>query len=162
VRSNRAGSAVFDASGRYRYQLWRRWDPARPAVAFVLLNPSAADARRDDPTIHRCVGFAQRLGFGSLCVVNLFAWRAAKPKDLFAAPDPVGPENDRHLADAARRASAVLVGWGNHGSRGGRDARALAILGRSRRLLCLGLTRARAPRHPLYLRRESVATIFAP
>jgi hypothetical protein len=156
-----ARSAVFDATGRYRYQLWRRWDARRPSVAFVLLNPSRADAVRDDPTIRRCVAFAQRWGFGSLFVVNLFALRATKPKDLFADPDPVGPENDRHLAAVARRARAVVVAWGNHGSRLGRDARALACLPPRRPLLCLGVTRQRAPRHPLYLRKGTVPRIFA-
>ena len=37
--------ATFSADRRYRYRLWRRWDGARPVVAFVMLNPSTADAR---------------------------------------------------------------------------------------------------------------------
>ncbi|TMF61888.1 MAG: DUF1643 domain-containing protein, partial [Chloroflexi bacterium] len=67
--------ATFSADRRYRYRLWRRWDGARPVVAFVMLNPSTADARRDDPTIRRCIGFAKSWGFGGVEVVNLFAYR---------------------------------------------------------------------------------------
>ena len=53
------GSAVFDRGFRYRYALVRAWDARLPRVAFVMLNPSTADAERDDPTIRRCIGFAR-------------------------------------------------------------------------------------------------------
>src|SRR4028119_2392792 len=89
--------AIFDPTRTYRYALWRTWDAARPPVAFVLLNPSTADARRDDPTIRRCANFARTWGFGGLEVVNLFAFRATHPTDLKCAADPVGPQNDVHL-----------------------------------------------------------------
>lgn len=72
--------AVFDPAGRYRYSLRRRWDAAGARVAFVLLNPSTADGRRDDPTIRRCIGFAREWGFGGLEVVNLFAHRSNPPR----------------------------------------------------------------------------------
>jgi len=58
-----------------------------------MLNPSAADAFRDDPTIRRCMGFAQQWGYGSLSVGNLFAWRSHRPADLRLSEDPAGPEN---------------------------------------------------------------------
>ena len=31
--------------GQYRYTLSLRWNPAAPAVMFIMLNPSTADAR---------------------------------------------------------------------------------------------------------------------
>lgn len=108
--------AVFDPAGRYRYSLRRRWDAAGARVAFVLLNPSTADGRRDDPTIRRCIGFAREWGFGGLEVVNLFACRSTHPGGLRSAQDPVGPENDRFLAAAWDRADRVIVAWGNHGA----------------------------------------------
>ena len=138
--------ATFSADRRYRYRLWRRWDGARPVVAFVMLNPSTADARRDDPTIRRCIGFAKSWGFGGVEVVNLFAYRTTDPGELRRVADPVGADNDRHIQSAIARADLVVLAWG---------ARA-----RSRRLLslpqarCLGLTRAGQPRHPLYLRSD--------
>ena len=55
--------------------LGRRWCEGS-LVAFVLLNPSTADEEGDDPTIRRCIGFAQRHGFGGLEAVNLYAYRA--------------------------------------------------------------------------------------
>lgn len=156
-------AAVFDASGKYRYRLTRVWAPDAPRIAFVLLNPSTADHRRDDPTIRRCIGFARAWGFGGVEVVNLFAWRATLPRDLRRAREPVGTGNDRHLRTAARRAAWVVVAWGIHGAWRGRDRAALALLRRGGCApLCLGLTRDGQPRHVLYLPRETRPIPFPP
>lgn len=148
--------ARFDSTAMYRYTLWRTWDASLPRVAFVMLNPSTADHRVDDPTIRRCIGFARDWGYGSLVVVNLFAFRTPSPRQLGRAADPIGPDNDRHLWAARRRAHATIVAWGVHGAMHGRDRHVLELLGRSRRpILCLGLTDRGHPRHPLYLRRTT-------
>lgn len=153
VRRHRAGDrgawAEFSPCGRWRYVLARRW-AAGPGLLCVLLNPSRADAVRNDPTLLRCVARAQRLGFGGLRVVNLFAWRARDPAALGRAVDPVGPENDAALLRGARWADRILCGWGAGGRRSGRDAEVLRLLGR-RRLWHLGLTAGGQPRHPLYV-----------
>jgi len=140
------GGATFSRDRRYRYRLWRRWDRARPVVAFVMLNPSTADARRDDPTIRRCIGFARRWGYGGIEVVNLFAYRSTDPRLLRRLRDPVGRDNHRHIRRALRKAALVIVGWGAWTVRS-----PLEDLGRAR---CLGLTSGGQPRHPLYLRRD--------
>lgn len=95
--------------GPYRYTLTRVWEEERPRVCFVMLNPSTADASQEDPTIRRCLSFARSWGYGSLEVVNLFAWRATKPTDIFSAPSPVGEENDHHLALAFARAERIIA-----------------------------------------------------
>ncbi|HZU11832.1 MAG TPA: DUF1643 domain-containing protein [Chloroflexota bacterium] len=138
--------AIFDPSGTYRYALTRTWDEG-PEVTMVMLNPSAADAERDDPTIRRCIAFARAWGFGRLRVLNLFAYRTAEPSVLARADDPVGPENDRYLA-ASIRSDLLVVAWGNHGSLRGRAADAGRLF---RGAFCLGLTAVGQPRHPLYL-----------
>lgn len=148
--------ATFDPSGRYRYALWRRWDPARPTIAFIMLNPNRADGRVDDPTIRRCIGFARDWGFGALGVANLFGLRAREPAMLRRAGDPVGPDNDRHVARVARRAQLVIAAWGNDGALLDRDRAVLAMLAaRAIPVHCLGTTGRGCPRHPLYLRREA-------
>ena len=68
---------------RYWYWLHRDIAPlGREGLVFVLLNPSTAIATIDDPTIRRCMGFAAAWGYREPTVVNLFAIRATKPKDL--------------------------------------------------------------------------------
>src|SRR5882672_740313 len=118
--------AVFDRTGRYRYLLWRAWDQAAPGVAFVMLNPSTADARRDDPTIRACTRLARAWGFGSMRAVNLFALRTSDPSNLARARDPVGGQNDAYLVDAASAAGLVVLAWGNHGRLAGRCDAVLA------------------------------------
>lgn len=153
------GDAVFDADGTYRYRLRRTWAPGR-RVVFVMLNPNNADAVRDDPTIRRCVGFARRWGFGSLDVVNLFGYRAVDPRVLGRVADPVGPDNDRHLARAVRRADLVVCAWGASRVARKRAAEVARIL-RVADVRCLGLTKAGAPCHPLYLRGDAALRPFS-
>ena len=144
--------ADLSSCGAYRYALARRW-AAGPGIAFVLLNPSRADAVTSDPTLARCVGRARALGFGALRMVNLFAWRSPDPAALRGVADPVGLENDAALLRAAGWAGVVLCGWGAGGALGGRDVAVRRLLGR-RRLWHLGLTAGGQPRHPLYVRNE--------
>ncbi len=116
-----------------------------------MLNPSTADARRDDPTIRACVRLARAWGFGSMRAVNLFALCTPDPSHLAGARDPVGRRNDACLVDAASGAGLVVVAWGNHGHLAGRCDAVLAMLGAMRSMHCLGVTKSGQPRHPLYL-----------
>jgi len=153
------GSAVFSRCGRYRYVLRREWDSSRDAVLFIGLNPSTADARRDDPTIRRCIGFARSWGYGAVIVANLFAFRATDPAKLKVAGDPVGPRNDRWLARLRGEAGMTVAAWGVHGKLRSRDEEFLAEGGE---LYCLGRTKGGCPRHPLYLRGDAGVVRFAP
>lgn len=145
--------AVLSEDGLYRYSLTRTWEPSVWRLAFIMLNPSTADASVDDPTIRRCMGFARKFGYGGITVCNLYAYRATKPADMFAAADPVGPENDGWLSRLlSARGSAqvpVVAAWGAH-ARPDRVAAVLAMPG-AEVLHCLGYTKAGQPRHPLML-----------
>ncbi len=145
-----ARGAVFDPDGAYRYRLWRTWDTALPAAAFILLNPSTADASHDDPTLRRCLGFARAWGYGGVEIVNLFAWRATDPAALRCCRDPIGPANDAAILAAVAGAPLVVAAWGNGGRRHDRAAAVLSLLD-GVPLVCLGLTGADQPRHPLYV-----------
>src|SRR4051812_5648202 len=101
-------TATISDCGTYRYRLGRSWEPSMPRLGFVMLNPSVASADIDDPTIRRCIGFAQRLGFGSIDVGNLFAYRATKPKDLKEAGFPEGPDNNDHLRAIALECQTIV------------------------------------------------------
>lgn len=149
-------AAIISGCGQYRYTLDREFGSAAPVLLWVMLNPSKADAEKDDPTIRKCIGFTGRLGYERLRVVNLFAWRATNPNDLADPVDPVGPENERHLARSITYADRVIVAWGAHQIPGfrqqkiGQVARVLEIMGH-RRLECLGTSKDGSPRHPLML-----------
>jgi hypothetical protein len=141
-------SAEFSSCGQYRYSLTRIWSPGRPTILFVGLNPSTADAEKNDPTIRRCLRFAQDWDYGGLIVCNLFAYRSTNPKALRIVDNPIGPENDAAIRQACQVADRVVVAWGVHGRIGGREDAVLPML---RRPYCLGATLGGSPKHPLYL-----------
>jgi hypothetical protein len=73
------------------------------------------------------------------------------------APDPVGPENDRYIIEVAKSCDKVILGWGNHGSLFGRDVAVVKLLqGAGITPYALGLTKSNAPKHPLYLKSDTV------
>lgn len=155
-------SAVISADGAYRYRLDRRWR-AGAAVAWVMLNPSTADADAEDATSRRCAAFSRSWGFGALSVVNLYALRATDPAELWLAKDPVGPENDRYIAEALTGA-AVVAAWGA-GARPGRITEVLALHAATPgagRLHALAVTASGQPRHPLYLRASLTPVPWGP
>lgn len=143
-----ANGAIFDASGRFRYLLWRTWAPGLPRACFVMLNPSTADAIEDDPTIRRCTGFASAHGFGGLDVVNLFAYRARHPDLLPRTFEARGEGNETHIRRSIERCAVTIAAWGVHGSEHWQAVSALEGIG----LQCLGVTKDDDPRHPLYVR----------
>jgi len=124
--------AEISTCGLYRYRLWRTWDAANPSrVAFIMLNPSTADATANDPTLRRCIDFAQRWGHGGLEVVNLFPFRAADPKEMLRQSREVavgGPENEEAIRGAVRRCHLLVAAWGTKGSKWGRDVEVLRLL----------------------------------
>mgnify|MGYP001578906374 CR=1 FL=1 len=63
--------AAFSSCRRWRYLLWRRWDGARPAANFLMLNPSTADETKLDPTCARAREYARRWGYGALSAYEL-------------------------------------------------------------------------------------------
>lgn len=152
-------SAVLSPNGLYRYSLVRRWALGGFPAQFIMLNPSTADAELDDPTIRRCVGFARSLGAAGLVVVNLYAYRATKPADLWKASDPVGPDADLYIAGVAARTvnegAPLIAAWGAN-AKADRVARVRNIIAtHGAQLAALGVTKDGAPRHPLYLRADA-------
>jgi hypothetical protein len=122
-------------------------------MVWVLLNPSTADANEDDPTLRRCVGFAEAHQFGGVTLVNLFAYRATNPKELKIVADPIGPENDRHILEACGEpaVSKVIGGWGAKTFARPRARQVEAMIRTNKTIWCFGKTLAGQPRHPLYV-----------
>lgn len=159
-------SAVLSDDECHRYVLRRGLGsmPLWPRpVVFVMLNPSTADATKDDPTIRRCVSFAKRLDATELVVVNLCSYRATKPTDLIdamaAGVDVCPGENRRHIQAEIAKADWVVFAWGAHWAKLGWNVHlaqaehialdTCATLGITP--LCLGTTKDGYPRHPLYV-----------
>jgi hypothetical protein len=166
TKGDLASGATFSPCEKYRFELWRCWDPDKKTLAVIGLNPSTADDKVPDPTVTRCIERAKRLGYGRLLMLNHFAYRSTDPKQLRKVEDPYGNGNwpllSNCLADAA---TTTVFAWGSDAIF--KDA---AIKSDLRNFLlatpfarmseikchwqlayCLGVNRDGQPKHPLYL-----------
>ncbi len=153
------GDAVFGGPAgsygphRYRYLLWRCWEPDADQLTFVLCNPSTAGGweggtLRSDPTVDRLIEIAGRADAGGFALVNLVAQVAP---DLAHRPggDLEGPDNRTHLESVLSLTNRVVVGWGAR-PRLESQRRSVADLLGDRPCWCLGVNRiSRTPMHPL-------------
>ena len=144
--------ALYSDCEAYRYLLSRTWDDSKQTVAFVMLNPSTATERANDPTIERCERRARRMGFDALSITNIFAFRATDPKTLKKTNAPDGVDNLETVLTETANADLVVAAWGTHGSfrdQGFRFEHALRAANVP--LHHIGLTKHGHPRHPLYV-----------
>lgn len=156
-----SSSALLSADGVYRWTLTRTWAHTKPSVVFIMLNPSTADERLDDPTIRRCIGFAQALNCGELNVVNLFSMRTPSPVILrHFKGDRIGALTNMMIRQAVDSCEKVIVAWGAHGAYyPDRVAEVLELLS-SLSLWCYGTTKTGQPKHPLFLRKDAKLEVY--
>lgn len=150
-----------EVDGLFRFSLFRRWDRARPWTAWLMCNPSTADAEEDDPTVRRVVHFSKRVGGGGALIVNVWPFRTPYPTDLWPAlrrGDVSQEAIQRNLAairDAADKAFNGFVAFGAEPARRYPDAVAVALeaFAPARvspwRPMCLGTNPDGFPLHPL-------------
>jgi len=147
--------AIFSDDRRFRYALWRRWDNSPKnldTLLFIGLNPSTANATRDDPTVVRLINFAKSWGFGGLFVGNLFSLISPNPAPLFLgeSPELPGGPNDKALLNMRLLSTVVMVGWGEFGQYAGtRPAEVLDLV--CDPVHCIKMNQSGEPSHPLYL-----------
>ena len=154
------GWAEFSDDRAYRYLLGRKISNSNRRLLFIMLNPGTADEIHNDPTIRRCIGFAERWNFGVLEVANLFAFRTSYVTELrHAAEYPIGSGNDLWIRRALNSADRVVLAWGNHGSYLGRSHQVRRIVIETTQPYHFGLNKTGEPKHPLYL---PAATILKP
>ena len=65
--------AVFSDDGVKRYLLRKTWDDEKPKLSIIMLAPSGASGIELDATTLLVLNNADRLGFGSVDILNLFA-----------------------------------------------------------------------------------------
>jgi hypothetical protein len=154
-------TAALSDCGLYRYELQRIWVAKGPILVTCMLNPSTADADKDDPTIRTLIHFGKLWGFGGLLVVNLFAFRSSSPKEMMAHHFPRGPKNiefiNGALTLARSQSQPALAAWGANGAHhagpndleGGQDWFCRLARHHTVNLTCLGTTAGGFPKHPM-------------
>jgi hypothetical protein len=145
-------TAVFSECQRYRYELHEIWDPSKPLVLWLLMNPSVACLDFADPTLRKTGKFARIWGYGGQLVGNVHAYRATDKMRLLEVEDPVGPENNRRILDMATKAKTVVLAYGQPPKAlRGRGPEVVTLLRQHKALCHLRLAKDGTPVHPLYL-----------
>lgn len=145
--------AVLSDDRQHRYWLWRRWAHGLPMLVTAMFNPSTADERKDDPTIKRLCGWANRWGYGGVLVVNLHSIRSADPAAVrWMAPGRSWGDAQHHalahaLDMAEQQETPVLVGWGDLATDD--DIRPFAEAAAGLPFICLGTNASGSPKHPM-------------
>lgn len=157
--------AKFSPCRRYRYVLWRTWDPSKAVLVFLMLNPSTANEEDDDATTKKIMRIVANQGYGGIRIVNLFAVRHRNPEILLEMADPIGPDNDRTLREEIARGRTIVCAWGNGGTGKLRALVKLRAIKVMRLLMgaetrALSVTQDGEPGHPLFLSDESVPVVW--
>lgn len=147
-------TALLSEDKLYRYQLLRVWDETLPRVLFVMLNPSTADATKDDPTIRRVISFAKSWGYGGVYVGNLFAFRSTDPKGLKYVKDPIGENNIQHIQAMVGLVDKIIYAWGNNQ----KEPKWLSELVTTP--YCIDISKKGVPKHPLYLKKDTQPKLY--
>lgn len=169
VRDHTSGEttslAWFSDCTKYRYLLTRTWDINRASVLFIMLNPSTADEKKNDPTVKRCFDYAHRWGFGSMEVANLFAYRSTDPAQLMKVEDPIGPNNTDMITRSVKRVGMVIGAWGTNVPNPFYIKTAhlvMDVVTKYNHLYALSRTKEGMPSHPLYLKKDAIPFIYLP
>jgi len=165
LRAGVRGAARFSPDRTRRYVLTRRWKGGGAGtVAFIGLNPSTADGRRDDHTVRTCWLRALAWGYDALVLVNLYPLVATDPRDLRRDTGRIEQVNDATVLGRATAADRVLAVWGSPRNTADRArARRISELVAERgvELFCLARNRDGSPRHPRGVSRELAPTPLA-
>jgi hypothetical protein len=104
-----------------RWELRRIWNdvPEPRLLVWLMLNPSTADAEKDDPTLLRIIKWGKAWGYDGVIVVNLYPFRSPSPLDLAAWHKAGGltvevfqRNMEITLAAMAECDWMVMAGWG--------------------------------------------------
>lgn len=153
-------SASFSPNRSHRYALFRQWEKGGKMMMVIGLNPSDADETRDDPTIRKCVGFAQRWGYTALMMVNAFAIVGDEPKVIREHPSPIGEGCNTAIRLGASYSRLVVAAWGDLCP----ERRAFDVLDLLVResVWCIGKTRKGNPLHPSRTAYTDAPVLFRP
>lgn len=150
-------SAVLSACGAFRFQLVRSlerelWhEHIKPgAIAWMLNNPSTADAEVDDPTVRKCWKYTTQWGYGSMMFVNTNPYRSTEPKLAKVPDEHVLLANDSWLRYAVTQCPYVIAAWGDKANPE-LVRRAVNVIHPLGPLHALKVTKGGQPGHPLYL-----------
>ena len=136
--------AEFSIDKKERYSLKREWDESKNKILYIMLNPSLADDKNDDPTIRRLISFTKKFNYGGFLVGNIFTTITPNPKKIDRSKG-ISDKNFEKLLKLINKVDQIVYAWGNSIE----EPQLLKELIFSPK--CFGKNLNGTPKHPLYL-----------
>ena len=136
--------AEFSIDKKERYSLKREWDESKNKILYIMLNPSLADDKNDDPTIRRLISFTKKFNYGGFLVGNIFTTITPNPKEIDRSKG-ISDKNFEKLLKLINKVDQIVYAWGNSIE----EPQLLKELIFSPK--CFGKNLNGTPKHPLYL-----------
>ena len=140
--------AEFSIDKKERYSLNREWDKSKNKILYIMLNPSLADDKNDDPTIRRLINFTKKFNYGGFLVGNIFSTITPNPKEIDKSKG-MSDKNFEKLLNLINKVDQIVYAWGNSVE----EPQLLKELILSPK--CFGKNLNGTPKHPLYLPKNS-------
>ena len=140
--------AEFSIDKKERYSLKREWDKSKNKILYIMLNPSLADDKNDDPTIRRLINFTKKFNYGGFLVGNIFSTITPNPKEIDKSKG-MSDKNFEKLLNLINKVDQIVYAWGNSVE----EPQLLKELILSPK--CFGKNLNGTPKHPLYLPKNS-------
>ena len=136
--------AEFSIDKKERYSLKREWDKSKNKILYIMLNPSFADDKDDDPTIRRLINFTKKFNSGGFLVGNIFTTITPNPKELDKSKG-MSDKNFEELIKLINKVDQIVYAWGSSIE----EPQLLKKLVLSPK--CFGKNLNGTPKHPLYV-----------
>ena len=136
--------AEFSIDKKERYSLNREWDNSKNKILYIMLNPSLADDKNDDPTIRRLINFTKKFNYGGFLVGNIFTKITPNPKEIDTSKG-MSDTNFEKLLNLINKVDQIVYAWGSSIE----EPQLLKKLVLNPK--CFGKNLNGTPKHPLYL-----------
>ena len=140
--------AEFSIDKTERYSLKREWDKSKNKILYIMLNPSLADDKNDDPTIRRLISFTKKYNYGGFLVGNIFTTITPNPKEIDKSKG-ISDKNFEKLLKLINKVDQIVYAWGDNIE----EPQLLKELVLNPK--CFGKNLNGSPKHPLYLPSET-------
>ena len=140
--------AEFSIDKKERYSLKREWDKSKNKILYIMLNPSLADDKNDDPTIRRLISFTKKYNYGGFLVGNIFTTITPNPKEIDKSKG-ISDKNFEKLLKLINEVDQIVYAWGDNIE----EPQLLKELVLNPK--CFGKNLNGSPKHPLYLPSET-------
>lgn len=159
------GDAEFIDQGRRRIWLSRTWLPNYPNLGgywlWIGMNPSVANGTEDDPTVAKEVVITKRCGGNGYVKCNVLDWIETDSTKLSRIGHHLCSNSNLETIDRfAAKADCIVCAWGNLPKKLQFHADYLVSTLHKYELWCLGTNNNGNPKHPLYMKNDSLIQKF--